>query len=79
MGVAQYASCHSPTNFTEPFSFIPEMFEPETDEDVSKLANGNKVVLQLFSVGPRNCVGRTLMSDCAIIQRISSNYAYAEI
>lgn len=44
---------HSPSNFTDPDSFIPERWlgDPRFDGD-------DKAALQPFQVGPRNCIGR---------------------
>ncbi|KAI9736993.1 MAG: hypothetical protein M1834_000582 [Cirrosporium novae-zelandiae] len=53
--VTQYAASHSPTNFTDPESYIPERWldDPNYDSDA-------RDVLQPFSVGPRNCLGKNL-------------------
>lgn len=52
---AQYAMNHAPRNFPDSFSFKPERFiTPE------KFPKDNFDVLQPFSVGPRNCVGKNL-------------------
>ncbi|KAJ5114520.1 hypothetical protein NUU61_000279 [Penicillium alfredii] len=51
-----YASYHSPANFTFPHDFLPERwlgFDTRFDRD-------KKDVLQPFSLGPRNCLGKTL-------------------
>lgn len=47
------AAYHSPANFADPKSFIPERFlgDPQFEND-------SKTVLQPFSFGPRNCIGR---------------------
>lgn len=55
VGVNQWSAFHSPSNFKDPFKFIPErwMGEPEFEND-------NRKVVNPFSVGPRNCIGRNL-------------------
>jgi len=55
VSVNQYTTYHSPTNFIEPNSFIPERFLGDPKFDLDK-----KDALQPFSVGPRNCLGRNL-------------------
>lgn len=50
---AQYAMNHCSRNFSDPFSFKPERFlEPE------KFPDDDFDVLQPFSNGPRNCIGK---------------------
>ncbi|OQE43268.1 hypothetical protein PENCOP_c003G06155 [Penicillium coprophilum] len=55
VSVPQLAAFHSSSNFTDPESFIPERFlgDPRFSDD-------SQNVLQPFSVGPRNCIGRNL-------------------
>ncbi|KAJ5382845.1 cytochrome P450 [Penicillium concentricum] len=55
VSVPQLAAFHSSSNFTDPESFIPERFlgDPRFFDD-------SKNVLQPFSFGPRNCIGRNL-------------------
>lgn len=43
----------SPLNFENPTSFIPERWLPGTGYD-----DDRRDVLQPFSVGPRNCIGK---------------------
>jgi cytochrome P450 len=53
VGVAPYPTHRSSLNFTDPNSFIPDRWiEPRKGDDLR--------AVQIFSVGPRNCVGRTL-------------------
>ena len=53
VAVWQYAAYHSSRNWSDPFSFKPERFlEGEKNE------KDNLDVLQPFSIGPRNCIGR---------------------
>lgn len=55
VATAQYAMNHEPRNFTDSFSFKPDRFlTPE------KFPKDNFEVLQPFSTGPRNCVGKNL-------------------
>ena len=52
LGVHQWAAYHSPLNFKHPELFAPERWLPGhglTDQ---------KDVLQPFSIGPRNCIGK---------------------
>ncbi|KAJ5963689.1 cytochrome P450 [Penicillium vulpinum] len=55
VSVSQLAAFHSPSNFTESESFIPERFLGDP-----RFSNDSQTVLQPFSVGPRNCIGRNL-------------------
>ncbi|KAF7588251.1 hypothetical protein BBP40_005973 [Aspergillus hancockii] len=55
VSLPQYAAYHSNLNFLEPYSYVPERFL-----DDPKFANDQKNVLQPFSFGPRNCIGRNL-------------------
>ncbi|KAJ5936704.1 hypothetical protein N7466_003154 [Penicillium verhagenii] len=49
-----YASYHSASNFTFPHDFLPERWLDET----GRFAEDKKDVLQPFSLGPRNCLGK---------------------
>ncbi|PNP78706.1 hypothetical protein FNYG_08052 [Fusarium nygamai] len=53
VAVNHYAAYHSPLNFTRPRDFIPERFI-----DLDAFPDDRREVLQPFSVGPRNCIGR---------------------
>ncbi|KAH8683932.1 cytochrome P450, partial [Ilyonectria robusta] len=55
VGVNHYAAYHSHLNFSRPHDFIPERFI-----DVEEFPDDRREVLQPFSVGPRNCIGRSL-------------------
>lgn len=55
VGVPQYAAGKSSQNFAEANSFIPERFMQNHDP---KFDSDKKAVLQPFSAGPRNCIGR---------------------
>jgi len=58
VGVQQYASYHAASNFHAPEKFCPERFL--ADEADPSFAHDNRRVLQPFSLGPRNCIGRNL-------------------
>jgi len=53
VAVWQWAAYHSADNFTDPFGYHPERFLNDP-----RFANDKLDMLQPFSVGPRNCVGR---------------------
>lgn len=55
--VSQYPAYMSPANFKDPESFIPERWLPGTEYN-----DDRRDVLQPFSIGPRNCLGK----KCAI-------------
>lgn len=50
IGVTHYSAYHSPENFKDPDSFVPERFLPEGRK---KYASDHRDVLQPFSYGPR--------------------------
>jgi cytochrome P450 len=47
------ATHHSPDNFRDPDSFIPERFLGDL-----RFINDKKNALNPFSTGPRNCLGK---------------------
>jgi len=55
VGVPQYATYHSPLNFTEPDSFRPQRWMGD-----EKYKNDQLACVEAFSVGPRNCIGKNL-------------------
>ena len=55
VGIPQFAANHSPLNFADPDKFLPERFLPDRDPLFEK---DRRAVLQPFSTGPRNCLGR---------------------
>ncbi|KAK0649206.1 cytochrome P450 [Cercophora newfieldiana] len=55
VAVWQWATYHSAKYFTDPFGFHPERFLHDP-----RFANDKLDMLQPFSFGPRNCVGRNL-------------------
>nr|QSG30344.1 CYP65EY1 [Hormonema carpetanum] len=54
LGISQWATYQSPANFTKPDEFIPERWLEDLE-----FRNDKKSALQPFSVGPRNCIGKT--------------------
>jgi len=56
VAVWHWAAYHSSRNFADPFAFHPERFL-KSDE---RFAQDKFDILQPFSVGPRNCIGRNL-------------------
>ncbi|KAF2173047.1 hypothetical protein M409DRAFT_62676 [Zasmidium cellare ATCC 36951] len=55
VSVSQYPAYHSESNFKNAESFVPERWM-----DTPEYANDKKSVLQPFSFGPRNCIGKNL-------------------
>jgi cytochrome P450 len=55
VGIPQLAAHHSPLNFVDHDKFVPERFLPDRDP---KYDRDRRAVLQPFSAGPRNCLGR---------------------
>ncbi|KAL1620285.1 hypothetical protein SLS56_009719 [Neofusicoccum ribis] len=55
VSVPQWASYRSTLNFKDPNDFVPERWLPDTGYDSDR-----KDVLQPFSFGPRNCLGKNL-------------------
>jgi averantin hydroxylase len=51
----QYASNRLESNFHRPDEFLPPRFLGDIE-----FADDNRAILQPFSVGPRNCIGRNL-------------------
>ena len=64
VGVNYFAAFHSPHNFHLPEKFAPERWLTDSSTDKSSssssYANDNRDVVQPFSVGPRNCLGKNL-------------------
>ncbi|KUL83686.1 hypothetical protein ZTR_07491 [Talaromyces verruculosus] len=58
VAVNQYAAYRSEDNFADPYSFIPERWLSGNDD--KRFVNDRPSVLQPFSIGPRNCLGRNL-------------------
>ncbi|OAG38725.1 hypothetical protein AYO21_07078 [Fonsecaea monophora] len=59
IGVPIYAACHSFLNFGAPDKFIPERWLGN-EESSASFARDRKDAAQVFSVGPRACIGRNL-------------------
>ncbi|PNS16791.1 Isotrichodermin C-15 hydroxylase [Sphaceloma murrayae] len=55
VSVSQYPSYHSPSNFRDPDSYVPERWLGE-----ARYADDNRATFQPFSFGPRNCLGKNL-------------------
>ncbi|KAL1624255.1 hypothetical protein SLS56_007957 [Neofusicoccum ribis] len=53
--IPHYAAYHSPVNFKDPVSFVQERWLPGGGYDSDR-----KEILQPFSHGPRNCLGKNL-------------------
>ncbi|KIX06698.1 uncharacterized protein Z518_04674 [Rhinocladiella mackenziei CBS 650.93] len=65
VGVNQYSASRDPRNFFEPEKFLPERWLPQSmhaggDLPAENFAADQKQVVQPFSFGPRNCIGRNL-------------------
>ncbi|PLB44238.1 cytochrome P450 [Aspergillus steynii IBT 23096] len=62
VSVHQSAAYWSPMNFHAPERFIPERWLPEAKSDPSSpFFSDKRDVIQPFSVGPRDCIGRNLV------------------
>ncbi len=59
VGLAQWASFHSPDNFNEPYRFLPERFLSQPTKGYPAAFEPNSV-FHPWSFGPRNCPGRNL-------------------
>ncbi|KAJ4347282.1 uncharacterized protein N0V89_011222 [Didymosphaeria variabile] len=57
VSIAHYPAYHSPSNFKDPDSFVPERWLPEGQQEYG---SDNKEVVNAFSYGPRNCLGKNL-------------------
>lgn len=53
LNIYHYVAYHSPLNFKDPDSFVPERWLGDSQYDSDR-----KEVLQPFSFGPRNCLGK---------------------
>lgn len=60
--VSHWAAYHSPTNFQQPYSFIPERWLPDSAlfQKTPEFQHEKRKVFQPFSAGPRNCIGINL-------------------
>jgi len=59
IGVAQYPAYRSSMNFKDPNHYAPERFLGDSQYEDDK-----RSIIQPFSVGPRNCIGKV----CPILQ-----------
>ncbi|KAI5197522.1 putative P450 monooxygenase [Aureobasidium subglaciale] len=57
IAVSQYIANRSSLNFADPTRFVPERWLPKPP---SKYAGDNLAIVQPFSFGPRNCLGKNL-------------------
>ncbi|KAK9784239.1 hypothetical protein SCARD494_13023 [Seiridium cardinale] len=57
VSVAQYAAYRSETHFSDPDSFLPDRW---LNVDNPAYAKDERQVVQAFSYGPRNCIGKHL-------------------
>ncbi|GME31920.1 putative cytochrome p450 protein [Neofusicoccum parvum] len=55
--LSQYAAYHSASNFHKPESFLPERWLSNSEP---RFANDEHSVVEPFSYGPRNCIGKNL-------------------
>lgn len=63
VSVHHYASSHSPGNFTDPETFAPERWlarDLADDGDSERYASDRLEASQPFTVGPRNCLGKSM-------------------
>lgn len=58
-GIWPWAAHHSPYNFHDCESFVPERWLPDAP---AEFRGDNKDAFQPFSTGPRNCVGKKWVS-----------------
>lgn len=60
VGVHAWSASHSPENFHLPSTFIPERWlPPSTTDPTSPFYNDRRAASQPFSLGPRNCLGKS--------------------
>ncbi|KXJ87451.1 cytochrome P450 [Microdochium bolleyi] len=60
VAVPQWAAYQSAHNFSEPQRFLPERWLAGVNTTDPRFIHDQRDVLQPFSVGPRNCIGRNL-------------------
>lgn len=60
VSIPQWATYQSDSNFSSPSSFSPERWLPESQHSSSPYRSDRKDAFNPFSLGPRNCPGRTL-------------------
>ncbi|KXJ85092.1 cytochrome P450 [Microdochium bolleyi] len=59
VAVSQFSAYHDARNFFEPESFHPERWLASNTTD-PRFVNDKRDVMQPFSIGPRNCIGKNL-------------------
>ena len=60
VGIFQWTAYHSSSNFHEHDSFASEHWLPGATPEFSKY---NREVVQPFSTGPRNCIGKKYVTQ----------------
>ncbi|KAJ1334018.1 aspirochlorine biosynthesis cytochrome P450 monooxygenase [Microdochium nivale] len=60
VSVPQWSAYQSARNFYEPQQFLPERWLPSARAPGSRFVDDRTDVLQPFSTGPRNCIGKNL-------------------
>lgn len=55
LAVNQWSANHSKLNFRRPYDFLPQRWMGDEE-----FADDKRKAMQPFSVGPRNCIGRSL-------------------
>lgn len=60
VAVNQWSANHSPSNFVRPDEFVPERWMGGEGDVDGEFAGDNRRVVQPFSVGRRDCIGRNL-------------------
>jgi cytochrome P450 len=60
VGVHQISTYHAQSNFSRPLEYLPERWLKENQKEGAEFASDKRDAFQPFSVGPRNCIGRTL-------------------
>lgn len=71
VAINHWAAFHHSSNFTRPYEFIPERWLGDLEFE-----NDNRKVVQPFSVGLRNCLGRNLayLEMRVVLARLAWNF-----
>jgi len=74
--VPHWAAYRCAANFRDPHRFVPERWLPPGAGADERYADDNRDTFQPFSLGQRNCVGRSLayMETCLILSRLIWNF-----